>query len=173
MMLFIILFSCSQSFIFCRSGLYSISVTSLQVVSIHNFVQAGFGVGSILIDDIAGWRYMYSASTPLALIMGFGMWWLPHSPRWLLLRAIQGKGNVHDLKEAAILCLRRLRGPSIGELASKQVDEVMAELYHAGEEKVTMREIFQGKCLKALIIGAGLVFFQQVIIFLKQQNPNA
>ncbi|KAF7822300.1 D-xylose-proton symporter-like 2 [Senna tora] len=123
----------------------------------------GFGVGSILVDMVAGWRYMYGASTPLAVIMAIGMCWLPDSPRWLLLCAIQGKGNAQDLREAAILCLHRLRGPAIGDSAPQQVDEVMAELYYVGEEKeVTMGEIFQGKCLKALVIGAGLVLFQQI-----------
>ncbi|KAI4352122.1 hypothetical protein L6164_006403 [Bauhinia variegata] len=88
----------------------------------------GFGVGSLLVDLVAGWRYMYGASTPLAVIMGIGMLWLPPSPRWLLLRAIQGKENMDDLRERAIHSLHRLRG----------------------------------KCLKALVIGAGLFLFQQI-----------
>lgn len=126
-------------------------------------LQGGFGVGSFLVDMIAGWRYMYGASTPLAAMMGVGMWWLPDSPRWLLLCAIQRKGNAQDLKEAAILSLRRLRGPVFGDSAAEQVDEIMSELYHVGEEKeVTIGELFRGKCLKAIVIGAGLVLFQQV-----------
>ncbi|KAI9083421.1 hypothetical protein K1719_034635 [Acacia pycnantha] len=88
----------------------------------------GFGVGSILVDIVSGWRYMYVACTPLAVIMGIGICWLPYSPRWLLLRAIQGKGNVQNLREAAILCLRRLRGPAIGDSAPLQVDEIMGLL---------------------------------------------
>lgn len=110
---------------------------------------------------------MYAASTPFAVIMGVGMCWLPYSPRWLLLRAIQGKGNSQHLREAAILCLHRLRGPAIRDSAPLLVDEIMDELYSVGEEKeVTMREVFQGKCFKAVVIGAGLLLFQQVIIFL-------
>ncbi|XP_028778129.1 D-xylose-proton symporter-like 2 [Neltuma alba] len=123
----------------------------------------GFGFGSILVDMVSGWRYMYGASTPLAVIMGIGMCWLPHSPRWLLLRAIQEKGNGQHLREAAILCLHRLRGPAIGDSAPRLVDEIMGELYYVGEEKeVTMGEIFQGKCFKAVVIGAGLLLFQQI-----------
>lgn len=126
-------------------------------------MQAGYGIGSLLVDTVAGWRYMYGASTPLALIMGIGMWWLPASPRWLLLRAIQGKGNMQDLKESAVRSLCRLRGEAIGDTASGQVDEILAELAFVGEEKeTTLGEIFHGKCLKALTIGAGLVLFQQV-----------
>ncbi|XP_050224749.1 D-xylose-proton symporter-like 2 [Mercurialis annua] len=124
---------------------------------------AGYGVGSLLVEIIGGWRYMYVASTPLALIMGVGMWWLPESPRWLLLCAMQGKGNLQDLKETAIVCLSRLRGEAIGNTATTQVEEILSELTFVGEEKeASLGEIFQGKCLKALIIGSGLVLFQQI-----------
>lgn len=128
-------------------------------------MQAGYGIGSLLVETVSGWRYMYGASTPLAVIMGIGMCWLPASPRWLLLRAIQGKGNMQELRETAVCCLCRLRGQSVGDSASQQVDEILTELSYVGEEKeVTLGEIFQGKCLKAMIIGAGLVLFQQVFI---------
>lgn len=124
---------------------------------------AGYGVGSLLVDIVAGWRYMYGASTPLAVIMGIGMCWLPASPRWLLLRAIQRKGDMQELRETAIHCLCRLRGPAIGDSAPEQVNEILTELSYVGEEKeVTLGEMFQGKCLKALTIGGGLVLFQQI-----------
>lgn len=123
----------------------------------------GYGIGSLLVDIVAGWRYMYGASVPLAVIMGVGMWWLSESPRWLLLRAIQGKGNFQDLREIAIRCLCRLRGEAIGDSAPEQVDEMLSELSSVGEEQdVTLGEMFRGKCLKALTIGAGLVLFQQI-----------
>lgn len=126
-------------------------------------MQGGYGIGSLLVDIVAGWRYMYVASTPLALIMGIGMWWLPASPRWILLCAIQGKGNMEEFKESAVRCLCRLRGTAIGDTALAQVDEILAELSSVGEEKdVTIGEMFRGKCLKALVIGGGLVLFQQV-----------
>ncbi|KAK9144202.1 hypothetical protein Sjap_004105 [Stephania japonica] len=96
----------------------------------------GYIVGSLEIDISGGWRYMYATSAPIALIMGIGMWWLPPSPRWLLLCAIQGKGSLQDARETAINCLCVLRGAAI--------------------------DVFRGKCLKALIIGAGLVLFQQI-----------
>ncbi|KAM1818118.1 hypothetical protein ACFX11_002321 [Malus domestica] len=124
---------------------------------------AGYGIGSLLVDIVAGWRYMYGVSAPLAIIMGIGMWWLPASPRWILLCAIQGRGNMHELKETAISCLCRLRGRAIGDSAPEQVDEILAELAYVGEEKeATLGEMFHGKCLKALVIGGGLVLFQQI-----------
>ncbi|KAJ6854201.1 D-xylose-proton symporter-like 2 [Iris pallida] len=123
----------------------------------------GYVVGSLFVDMVSGWRYMYGMSSPICLIMGIGMWWLPPSPRWLLLCAVQGKGSVLDVKETAICCLCRLRGQPVGPSASEQVDAILDELSSPDEEKeASFWEIFQGKCLKALIIGAGLVFFQQV-----------
>ncbi|XP_010261641.1 PREDICTED: D-xylose-proton symporter-like 2, partial [Nelumbo nucifera] len=123
----------------------------------------GYTVGCLEIDLVGGWRYMYGTSVPLSVIMGIGVWWLPPSPRWLLLCAIQGKGNMQDLKERAISCLCRLRGQAIGNSAPEQVDEILVELsYNDQEKESSLMEIFQGKCLKALIIGAGLVLFQQI-----------
>lgn len=111
---------------------------------------------------------MYGASIPLSIFMGIGMWFLSESPRWLLLRCIQGKGNAQNLKDAATSCLCRLRGPTIGDLAPQLVEEILAELSYVGEEKeATIREMLQGKCLKALLIGTGLVLFQQVMRLLK------
>lgn len=123
----------------------------------------GYVAGSLLINTVSGWRYMYGVSSPLALIMGIGMWWLPPSPRWILLCAIQGKGDEQGLRETAITCLCRLRGQVIATSAPKKVDDILSELSHLREEQeATLGEMFQGKCLKALIIGGGLVLFQQV-----------
>ncbi|WOL09517.1 D-xylose-proton symporter-like 2 [Canna indica] len=123
----------------------------------------GYISGSVYVDLVGGWRYMYATSSPICLIMGIGMWWLPQSPRWLLLCAIQGNGNLTNAKEFAIACLCRLRGPAFDSSASEQVDLILDELSYIGQEKqASFMEIFQGKCRKALIIGAGLVFFQQV-----------
>ncbi|XVF41664.1 hypothetical protein PTKIN_Ptkin01aG0298000 [Pterospermum kingtungense] len=159
----------TASILYLVGALVTALSPNLAVMVIGRFVYgigiglAGYGIGSLLVETVAGWRYMYGASTPLAVITGIGMWWLPASPRWLLLRAIQGKGNMQELRETAICCLCRLRGQYISESASEQVDEILTELSYVGEEKeATLGELFHGKCLKALIIGAGLVLFQQI-----------
>ncbi|KAG4988149.1 hypothetical protein JHK85_031132 [Glycine max] len=124
---------------------------------------AGYGIGSLFVETVSGWRYMYGVSSPVAIIMGVGMWWLPASPRWLLLRAIQGKGDVQNSKDIAIRSLCQLRGQAFYDSVPWQVDEILAELSYLGEEKeATFGELFQGKCLKALWIGSGLVLFQQI-----------
>lgn len=126
-------------------------------------LQLGYVASSIYVDKVSGWRYMYASSAPFSLIMGIGMWWLPPSPRWLLLCAIQGKGNTDGAKENAVCCLCRLRGRPLDASSYEEIDGILTELSYSGHEKEGgFREIFQGKCLKALIIGVGLVFFQQV-----------
>ncbi|KAG4984949.1 hypothetical protein JHK84_032875 [Glycine max] len=139
-----------------------------QLISLKEFfivlgMVAGYGIGSLFVETVAGWRYMYGVSSPVAIIMGLGMWWLPASPRWLLLRAIQGKGDVQNSKDIAIRSLCQLQGQAFNDSIPWQVDEILAELSYLGEEKeATFGELFQGKCLKALWIGAGLVLFQQI-----------
>ncbi|KAM5583530.1 hypothetical protein ABKV19_003428 [Rosa sericea] len=125
-----------------------------------------FIVLGILIDAIGGWRYMYGISAPIALLMGIGMWILPPSPRWLLLRAAQGKGSVKEYKEKAVLALSKLRGRPPGDKVSeKQIEETLVTLksaYADQESEGSLMDIFQGPSLKAFIIAGGLVLFQQI-----------
>ncbi|KAK6793934.1 hypothetical protein RDI58_007387 [Solanum bulbocastanum] len=122
--------------------------------------------GGYEIDVIGGWRYMFGFSAPIALLMGFGMWTLPPSPRWLLLRAIQGKGPLQEYKEKAIGAVRKLRGRPAGDKVSeKQVEETIISLktaYTDEEAEGNFLEVLQGPSLKAFTIGGGLVLFQQI-----------
>ncbi|PPS11446.1 hypothetical protein GOBAR_AA09208 [Gossypium barbadense] len=118
------------------------------------------------INAVGGWRYMYGCSAPVALLMGLGMWSLPPSPRWLILRAVQGKGSLQELKEKAILALSKLRGRAPGDAASeKQIEDTLISVksaYMEQESEGNILEVFQGPSLKAFIIGGGLVLFQQI-----------
>lgn len=111
---------------------------------------------------------MYGVSAPVAFLMGLGMWLLPPSPRWLLLRAVQGKGIIQDLKEKASLALSKLRGRPPGDKVSeRQIDDTLVSLksaYADEESEGSFFEVFQGPSLKAFIIGGGLVLFQQVFL---------
>ncbi len=109
---------------------------------------------------------MFGVSAPVALLMGLGMWSLPPSPRWLLLRAAQGKGSLQDYKEKAMLALSKLRGRPPGDkLSERQIEDTYVSLksaYAGQESEGSLLEVFQGPSLKAFIIGGGLVLFQQV-----------
>ncbi|CAK9327004.1 unnamed protein product [Citrullus colocynthis] len=142
------------------------TLVSLKELFIVLGILMGYLVGSLQIDVVGGWRYMYGLSAPVALLMGLGMWLLPPSPRWLLLRAVQGKAPSQDSKEKAILALSKLRGRPPGDKVSKkQIEETFFSLkstYSEQESEGSIWEVFQGPSLKAFIIGGGLVLFQQI-----------
>ncbi|KAH6766031.1 Major facilitator superfamily protein [Perilla frutescens var. hirtella] len=142
------------------------TLISLKELFIVLGILLGYFVGSFEISAVGGWRYMYGVSAPIALVMGLGMWSLPPSPRWLLLRAVQGKGPLQEYKEKAILALSKLRGRSTDDKTSeKQIEETLVSLkttYADQDSEGSFFEIFQGSSLKAFIIGGGLVLFQQI-----------
>jgi MFS family permease len=80
-----------------------------------SFLQFWYLIGSLEIDNVGGWRYMFGFSAPITAVMAVGMWTLPPSPKWLLLRAVQGKGSMEDNKKKAIQALRNLRGRSASD----------------------------------------------------------
>ncbi|KAL0284185.1 UNVERIFIED_CONTAM: D-xylose-proton symporter-like 3, chloroplastic [Sesamum angustifolium] len=142
------------------------TLISLKELFIVMGILLGYFVGNFEINAIGGWRYMYGFSAPIALLMGLGMWSLPPSPRWLLLRAVQGKGSLQEYKEKALLALRKLRGWS-GEdkVSERQIEDTLVSLktaYADNESEGSFLEVFQGPSLKAFIIGGGLVLFQQI-----------
>ncbi|KAM7501865.1 hypothetical protein LguiB_000769 [Lonicera macranthoides] len=127
----------------------------------------GYSVGSFWISSVGGWRYMFGFSAPIALIMGLGMWSLPQSPRWLLLRAVQGnKGSRQEYQEKAIFALCKLRGRPPGDkIYEKEIEDTLASLksvYTDKESEGSFMEVLQGPSFKAVIIGGGLVLFQQM-----------
>ncbi|GLT37721.1 hypothetical protein SLA2020_120240 [Shorea laevis] len=126
----------------------------------------GYFVGNFQINAIGGWCYMYGFSTPIALLTGVGMWSLPPSPRWLLPRAVQGKGSLIRYKKEATLALRKLRGWSPNDEAiEKQIEDTLISVKSANVEKESdgnFLKVFQGPSLKAIISNGGLVLFQQI-----------
>ncbi|XP_034687846.1 D-xylose-proton symporter-like 3, chloroplastic [Vitis riparia] len=142
------------------------TLISLKELLIVLGILLGYFVGSFEINEVGGWRYMYGLSAPIASLMGLGMWTLPPSPRWLLLRAVQGKGSLQEYKEKAIHALSKLRGRPAGDKVSDmQIEHTLASLksaYTDQESEGSFLEVFQGSSLKAFIIGGGLVLSQQI-----------
>ncbi|KAF3454652.1 hypothetical protein FNV43_RR05100 [Rhamnella rubrinervis] len=144
------------------------TLVSLKELFIVLGILLGYFVGSFQINVVGGWRYMYGVSAPIALLMGIGMWLLPPSPRWLLLRAVQGKGSIQELKEKASFALSKLRGRPPGDnVSERQIEDNLISLkssYADQESEGSFLEVFQGPSLKAFIIGGGLVLFQQLLM---------
>ncbi|KAF6139821.1 hypothetical protein GIB67_009668 [Kingdonia uniflora] len=93
------------------------------------------------------------------------MFSLPPSPRWLLLRSIQGKASVQEYKEKAIQGLSKLRcRPSGDKVSQEHIEDTLISLksaYAADDSEGSFWEVFQGPSLKAFTINGGLVLFQQ------------
>ncbi|KAL8140326.1 hypothetical protein V2J09_006347 [Rumex salicifolius] len=142
------------------------TLISLKELFIVLGILLGYFVGSFEINVVGGWRYMFGMSIPLAFLMGVGMFSLPPSPRWLLLRAAQGKGALQEYKEKAIVALGKLRGRPAGDkLSERQMDETLVSVksaYMDQDSDGSFLEVFEGPSLKAFIIGGGLVLFQQI-----------
>uniref|UniRef100_A0A7I3YWM5 Major facilitator superfamily (MFS) profile domain-containing protein n=1 Tax=Physcomitrium patens TaxID=3218 RepID=A0A7I3YWM5_PHYPA len=126
----------------------------------------GYLIGWWEIDSVGGWRFMFGFSALIAAVMGLGMWWLPPCPRWLLLRAVKGNEEEGwDLKKQASIAHKKLRGnhcsTETAEFETRETWRVLKAACEGGDMNVSFIELFQGVNLKALIVGGGLVFFQQ------------
>lgn len=115
-----------------------------------------FGIlASYLVDygvsDVAGtWRWMLGLGAVPGLLLGFGMAFLPESPRWL---AAQGR------MDAAGDVLRLMRGRDDVE------DELVGLQRAVSEERadVSLAALFSApKARLPLIVGIGLAVFQQI-----------
>eukprot|EP00850_Spirogloea_muscicola_P011530 SM000072S21164 [mRNA] locus=s72:21950:26506:- [translate_table: standard] len=145
------------------------SLISLKEVLIVVGILMGYLIGDAQIEAVSGWRVMYGASAPVALLMAAGMLWLPPSPRWLCLCASQAADAkiVLELKSRAEGSLRRLRGQKVEDSeVAREMDEIVMACQDvvsgAGPDQGGFRDLLRGASLQALIIGGGLVFFQQV-----------
>jgi MFS transporter, SP family, galactose:H+ symporter len=93
------------------------------------------------------WRWMFGLAAVPAVILWFGMLWLPESPRWLV---NQGE---HEL---ARQILRKIRQPDEIE---RELDTILSQ-HHGPEGSWT--EVLAPEFRPALIIGIGLAIFQQI-----------
>ena len=80
---------------------------SMKEVLIVLGILLGYLASFLFVSTTGGWRFIYSFAIPVAAVLALGMYWLPPSPRWLLLRS-QPRQQVVD-------SLRKLRGPETKE----------------------------------------------------------
>lgn len=93
-----------------------------------------------------GWRYMLMAGAAPAVVLGYGMLFLPSSPRWLMTKGYEGSAR------------RMLR-----RLGIQDIDAAIAEIKQSLNTGATgtWREVLQPHLRLALVIGFGLMIFQQ------------
>ena len=110
----------------------------LFIAAIINFAFAGVG----------NWRLMFVIGIIPAVILWVGMYFLPESPRWLVLRG---------RKEEALNVLKRLRGNQDVSLEFKEI-QATAEHMTGG----IWRLLSNRKLLPLVVITFGLFIFQQL-----------
>ncbi|MDR1746585.1 MAG: sugar porter family MFS transporter [Tannerella sp.] len=96
------------------------------------------------------WRPMFYVGVAPALILFVGMWLLPETPCWLLL-----KGREAESRKI----LSRIEAPELVETSLAQIKDGIAK----NREQAGWREIFRPWLRNALIIAVGIMFFQQTV----------
>jgi sugar porter (SP) family MFS transporter len=95
------------------------------------------------------WRYMFLVGLFPAVILLTGMIFLPETPRWLI-----SKNRWEDGKHI----LMQVEDP---DLVEKTLADLKADLSLTAKNKTSIKEVFQPWLRPALIITAGIFFFQQ------------
>jgi len=140
---------------------------SLKEAFIVGGILLGYGVSYANADVVGGWRYIYGDAIPMAMVLVAGMWWLPESPRWLVL---SNSGTSDDVgsKSSAFDSLKRIRGPNVSdtaieaELEDMQMATLGASKKTKGTKRLDVSDVLSSKYRKPLTVGVSLMLFQQI-----------
>ncbi|XP_029185317.2 solute carrier family 2, facilitated glucose transporter member 12-like isoform X1 [Acropora millepora] len=124
-------------------------LVSFNEVGICVGILLAYSVNAVFIDLPSGWRFMFGLSGIPAIIQGVGMYFLPHSPRWLLL-------NGQDEKACRIIQKLGLSRDPNEELAKIKSGLNVEYHYKFGDLFSTTDNM-----RKRMLVGGGVVFFQQ------------
>ena len=101
-------------------------------------------------NNLESWRPMLWVGVFPALVLFIGMFFLPETPRWLMSKGREEEGEP---------VLRRIEDPSM-------IDDSMAAMRSdiaIDKDQASWKEIFKPWLRNALIIAAGIMFFQQFV----------
>ncbi|GAC1507744.1 MAG: sugar porter family MFS transporter [Chloroflexota bacterium] len=120
----------------------------LQQLAITVGIAVSYWVDLFFAHAGMGWRPMFAVAIVPAIILGVGMLFLSHSPRWLASK---------DRWDEAEQVIARV-APLDKEDELKALHESMEE-----QQQTSMRELFQGGLRLALIVGVGMALLQQLV----------
>jgi sugar porter (SP) family MFS transporter len=102
-------------------------------------------------NGIEGWRWMLGLGCVPALALGFGMWRMPQSPRWLVMQG-------DDYAARAVLAKIRVDDP---DTIDRELDEI-EESVRSDAKPGAWSDLLQPAVQAALVVGIGLAILQQV-----------
>jgi len=127
-----------------RGALVSLNQLAITIgIFVSYLIDLGFA------ETHEGWRWMFVIGIVPALILGIGMFFLPDTPRWLF-----SKGK----DDQAILALEKTTPPDEIQHEMASIKQV---LLSESKTKSGLSELLKPWLRPALIIGVGLMFFQQ------------
>ena len=130
-------------------------LVSLKEVLIVVGILLGYLFSFLFVSTIEGWRLIYGVALPVAAALAAGMYWLPPSPRWLLLKS--------QPRTEVVESLRKLRGPQVEEKRlEEEVDLMEVTAADAKNAPKGFSALLRKENLKPLIIGLSLMIFQQI-----------
>eukprot|EP01041_Mallomonas_annulata_P011154 gene11154-23314_t len=155
-------------------------LVSLKEAAIVGGIVLGYAAGAVFGNE-GGWRNVFECAIPMEILMILGALYVPESPRWLALRG---------RPEEAVAALQKAQGLSNAEAESQVIEMTKMTMMNAAAASPTssstsiknnkidsnviatseasdvvskMKEIFTSPYNRqALIIGIGLVLFQQL-----------
>jgi len=126
-----------------RGRLVTLNQLAIVVGSTASVIVAYFLLKTGMPD---AWRWMFASACVPGLILIVGLFFVPHSPRWLV--------EKNRLPEARSVLIKT----DGAENADLEIKDILASIH---EEKGNIWELFSPGVRVALLIAVGLAFFQQ------------
>lgn len=112
----------------------------------------GYLISYLSISTVGGWRLIYGAAVPLALVLVAGMLYLPESPRWLALK---------NRKAEAMTSLSRAAPGAPPDVLEAEVAGMMSA-ETAGPSSSFWTVFTEPRYRRPLAVGLSLMLFQQI-----------
>ncbi len=128
-----------------------ISVAFFSNYLVLQWAQSGALLAETLMLDVYTWRWMLGLETLPAVIYFIGLYFVPRSPRWLLLNGKNDEARqvMHQITDS--------------DDAEKQLKDVLDSLKaDQDKEKVSLKEIFHPALRLVLFVGVTLAILQQI-----------
>ena len=130
---------------------YRGAVVSSNEVMITVGILAAFIAGYLMMDISGGWRFMFALPIPVTLLWGFTAFFVPESPKWLL---------VKSKNDDALLVFRRVFGNDID--ANRALSMAMVEIEKVSRNNSNSYSSLWTHWRTSTCISISLMMFQQL-----------